>query len=79
MAKSRFIRDFGKRVRELRLARGLSQEALADAAGLHRTAISLIEIANRSSTLETVEKIARALDVQPASLMPAIPLKRASP
>lgn len=75
MAKSRFIRDFGKRVRELRLARGLSQEALADAAGLHRTAISLIEIANRSSTLETVEKIARALDVQPASLMPAIPLK----
>jgi len=72
VAKSAFIRDFGERVRELRLERGLSQEELAAKAGLHRTAISFIEIAKRSSTLETVERLARALRVQPVDLMPKL-------
>ena len=74
MAKRRFIRDFGENIRRVRLKRGLSQEQLAAMARLHRTAISLIENAERSSTLETVEKLARALKVQPSDLMP--PLKR---
>ena len=74
MAKSRFIRDFGLRVREAREAAGLTQEELAHRAGFHRTAISLIETAARSSTLETVERLARALRVEPASLIP--PLRR---
>ena len=76
MAKSEFIRNFGERVRELRLERGMSQEQLADKAGLHRTAISFIEIAKRSSTLETVERLAKALRVQPADLMPSLPRAR---
>ncbi len=70
MKKSRFVQDFGHRVREFRHARGLSQEALADEAGLHRTAISLIENATRSSSLETIEKLARAMDIEPSELMP---------
>ncbi len=74
MAKRRFIRDFGENIRRVRLKRGLSQEQLAAKAGLHRTAISLIENAERSSTLETVEKLARALKVSPSDLMP--PLRR---
>jgi transcriptional regulator with XRE-family HTH domain len=74
--RGKFIKDFADRVREIRLQRGLSQEDLAFEAGMHRTAISFIERAERSPTLETIEKLALALDVQPAELMPAIQLRR---
>lgn len=76
MAGTRFVVKFGERVRELRDARGLTQEALADAAGLHRTHISLIETGKRSVQLETIEQLAKALKVQPAEIMPTIPLKK---
>lgn len=76
MKRGKFIKDFGERVREIRLLRGLSQEELAFEAGMHRTAISFIERAERSPTLETIEKLALALEVQPAELMPAIQLRR---
>jgi transcriptional regulator with XRE-family HTH domain len=69
---SRFVQDFGERVRELREARGLSQEELGFRAGLHRTAVSFIERAQRSSTLETIEKLATALEVEPGELMPKL-------
>ncbi len=78
MKHGKFARDFGIRVRETRLKRGLSQEQLGFDAGLHRTAISFIERAERSATLETIEKLAIALDVQPAELMPTIK-RRAKP
>jgi len=69
---SKFRREFGERVRELREAAGLSQEALAAKAHLHRTHISLIERAQRSVRLETIELLARALKIQPAELMPKL-------
>jgi len=72
VAKSAFKNDFGDRVRSLREERNLSQEALADAAKLHRTHISLIERGERSVRLETIEALARAFGVQPADLMPSI-------
>ena len=72
MKSSPFAIDFGLRVREVRLSRGLSQEELGFRSDLHRTAISFIERAQRSATLETIEKLARALDVQPADLMPKL-------
>jgi len=74
VAKDPFIRDFGARVRELRVERGLTQEKLADLAGMHFTAIGHIERASRSSTLETVLKLAKALQVQPHELLPDIKL-----
>ena len=52
---------FGKRVRERRLAKGLSQEAFAVAAGLDRTYISGIEGGKRNVSLRNIEIIARAL------------------
>ena len=67
-----FVQDFGELVRELRLGQGLSQEDLADRAGLHRTAVSFIERAQRSATLETVARLASALGVEPAELMPKL-------
>jgi len=71
-----FAKDFGARVREVRLSRGISQEELGYRSGLHRTAISFIERAERSATLETIEKLARALNVQPAELMPPLRKRR---
>jgi transcriptional regulator with XRE-family HTH domain len=72
---SEFKRQFGRRVRQLRVSRGLSQEALAMNARLHPTHVSLIEHGQRSARLETIERLAVALRVQPGQLMPKIPLR----
>ena len=61
---------FGERLREVREKRGISQERLAGIAGLHRTYVSLIERGERNVTIETIEKLATALDVEMATLMP---------
>lgn len=55
-------KKFGNRVRELRIAQGLSQEVLAQKAGLHRTYIGGIERGERNVSLENIQKIALALD-----------------
>ncbi len=57
-----------KRVRRLRVARGWSQEVLADVAGLHRTYIGSIERGERNVSLEAMERIAQALEVPLAEL-----------
>ena len=75
VAKDPFIQDFGERVRSLRLERELTQEQLAAMAGMHFSAIGHIERASRSSTLETVLKLAQALQVQPRELVPDINLQ----
>ena len=55
------LEKFGKKVREERLNQGLSQEELAAKAGVHRTYIGMIERAEKNITLESMEKIAKAL------------------
>lgn len=60
---------FGKRLRELRLARSLSQEALADLAHLDRTYVSGCERGKRNISLENMHKLARALGVHPSELL----------
>ena len=54
-------KKFGNRVRELRVAQGLSQEVLAQKAGLHRTYIGGIERGERNVSLSNINKIALAL------------------
>jgi transcriptional regulator with XRE-family HTH domain len=54
---------FGERVRELRVARQLSQEKLAELADLHRTYIGDIERGERNVSLENIGKIAKALKI----------------
>lgn len=56
-----FSSSFGAEVRRLRLKRGLSQEALAEAAGLDRTFISMIERGIRKPTLDSSKRIADGL------------------
>ena len=54
---------FGNKVREERLKSGISQEALAEIAGVHRTYIGMIERAEKNITLKNIEKIAKALKI----------------
>ena len=54
---------FGKRVREIRKSKNLSQEDLADKANLHRTYIGMIERAEKNITLINIQKIVNALGV----------------
>ncbi|WP_276355690.1 helix-turn-helix domain-containing protein [Cohnella caldifontis] len=55
--------EFGKRVRELRARSGISQEWLAERAGLDRTYISGVERGERNISLLNIDKIAAALNV----------------
>ncbi len=55
-------KKFGDRVRKLRVAQGLSQEVLAQKAGLHRTYIGGVERGERNVSLENIEKVALALN-----------------
>jgi Predicted transcriptional regulators len=50
-----------QRIREVRAARGLSQEALASKCGLHRTYIGAVERAERNVSIDNIERIAVAL------------------
>jgi len=67
-ARPGILERFGNRVRELRKAQGLSQEAFADKCGLDRTYISGIERGKRNVALCNVEVIARALGVSISEL-----------
>ena len=66
------LAQFGLRTRRLREATGLSQEALAQAARLHRTYIGGVERGERNVSLVNIVRIARALGVSPADLLTEI-------
>ena len=54
---------FGKRVRELRTKKGVSQEALAFKAGIDRTYMTSVENGKRNISIQNIEKIVKALGV----------------
>lgn len=59
----------GANLKRLRREMGLSQEAFADVAELHRTYISGLERGVRNPTVTVLEKIAKALKVKPGRLL----------
>ena len=63
---------FGKRLREIRHDKGLSQEALAHACELDRTYIGGIERGERNISLINIVRIARALEIDPLKLMTSL-------
>ena len=63
---------FAANIERLREARGLTQEQLGWAAGLHQTAVARIESGDRQPTLGTVFKLAAGLEVPPAELFAGI-------
>jgi transcriptional regulator with XRE-family HTH domain len=61
--------DVGKRVREIRNERSLSQDALAKRADVARTTVARLEAGEVSPTVSMLEKLANALGVEPEELI----------
>ena len=64
-----FLKRVGDRVRERRLASNLTQAALAEMCGLHRTFVGSVERGERNVAVLSLRKIATALRVTPAELL----------
>jgi transcriptional regulator with XRE-family HTH domain len=56
-------------IKTLRASRGLSQEALADLVGLHRTYIGSVERGERNISIDNLERIAVAFDLSVSQLL----------
>jgi transcriptional regulator with XRE-family HTH domain len=70
---------FGVRVRRLRTERGLSQEAFADLAKLHRTYIGAIERGEQNLSLQNIERLDATLGMSLAELFAPFTDKPAPP
>lgn len=63
------VRILGTNLRKYRLEKGISQEKFADLCGLHRTYISDIECFQRNVSIENVQRIAEALEIDVYKLL----------
>lgn len=66
---SRARQLFARRLRQIRQSRGLSQEAVADLAGLHRTYVGSVERGERNISIDNMECLAKALGVELSELL----------
>jgi transcriptional regulator with XRE-family HTH domain len=64
------LKRFGDRLRSIRTRKGISQEKLAEIAGVHRTFVSSVERGERNISLLNIARLAKALEVSLARLMP---------
>jgi transcriptional regulator with XRE-family HTH domain len=69
MNKKDIQRSFGRRLRTARSTYGITQEELADRAGLDRTYVSLVERGLRNLTLWNIHRLARGLELNPSELL----------
>lgn len=60
---------FAKKLKELRVQMGLSQEELADIAGLHRTYVGSVERGERNISIDNMERLASALKIEIKDLL----------
>lgn len=67
----RMAEVFGKNVRQARLAKGLTLEAMADEVGLAYSYLGEIERGRKNPTLDVVERIAEVLEADPLELLRA--------
>lgn len=65
----RLVTIFANNVKKLRAAKGISQEELAERAGVHRTYVGMLERGEKNVTIYNIERIADALGVKPSSLL----------
>lgn len=63
---------FARNLRSIRLAKGLSQESLAEIADLHRTYVSSVERGERNVSIDNMERLARALHVSLLDLLSGV-------
>jgi transcriptional regulator with XRE-family HTH domain len=55
--------DYGKRIKEVRIAKGMTQAEVAEKSGLKQSQVSMIETGERGLNVKTADKIAHALGV----------------
>lgn len=67
--ESHLVHVFAMNVRQRRLELGLSQEELAERAGVHRTYVGMLERSEKNVTIYNIERIAAALELSPATLL----------
>lgn len=60
---------FASNLRRTRMEQNLTQEGLADRAGIDRTYVSALERQVYSASLDTIEKLANVLKIEPQSLL----------
>lgn len=63
------VKVFRTNLKKYRTAMGISQETFADKCGMHRTYISAIECYRRSISLENIQRIADALEIDAYKLL----------
>ena len=61
--REKVLNTIGKRLREMRTQKGISQENLALSAELHPTYIGRLERGEKCPTIDTIYKLAKALEV----------------
>jgi transcriptional regulator with XRE-family HTH domain len=59
----------GERLKTLRIRRALTQEELAERAGLSKNAVNRLEVDKAEPRMSTLRKLAQALDVDPSELV----------
>jgi len=62
-------RVFAQRLRQIRQIKMLSQEELADLAGLHRTYVGSVERSERNISIDNMERLAKALEIDITELL----------
>jgi transcriptional regulator with XRE-family HTH domain len=68
-----FLKELGQRIATARRTTGLSQEAFAAKAGLHRTYQGMLERGERNPTVENVLRVCGALGIKPGQLLDDLP------
>ncbi len=68
MVEEALAKRFGELVRRLRTEKGYSQEEFAFRVGLHQTYVSSVERGERNVTIQTADRIARALGITLSSM-----------
>ena len=68
-SECQLVTIFAANVRSRRLALGLSQEVLAERAGVHRTYVGMLERGEKNVTIYNIERLAGALGVEPFQLL----------
>lgn len=69
MRRRKLGKAFGLLLRDLRKSRGLSQEKLAERAGIHATHVGLIERGERNPSLDVAASLAEALGMKLSELL----------
>ena len=65
----KYLRDFGKHLRQLRLKKDLTQEILSEEAGIGKNQVGLIERGEINVTISTIKRLAKSLGVAPKELL----------